>query len=154
MVDEVFIEAPWEWAFIYWWFALMGLGAFAFSLLCHFFLGEKYKDFEELGFIVAPFATLIGVIILIVELGRPDRAMNIFLSWFTEPEKPQISLFTIEATWYLIALPLQFITASFYIEKFPWSRNYKAKKIFIVLAGIFTLLALVTLPLTAAVIKA
>ncbi len=54
-------------------------GCFFIAVVMDLF-GQRHKEVSRLGFYVTPIATIIGLIILDLELGRPERGINALLN--------------------------------------------------------------------------
>ena len=120
-------------------------------LACYLFLGGAaggaflvgaIQDLRNKGRKVAEFAgftsfaaIVMGLIFLLLDLGRPADALNAF-------NQPTISVMSF-GTWIISAFALtSVIYTSFYIKRFPWSRSVSGRKVFAVLGmvlGVITM---------------
>ncbi len=74
-------QVVWSWPVVAEQFFIgLAAGAFFVAAVLHLFSKQKHEDISRLGFYLSPPAALIGLIILDLELGRPERGMNSLLN--------------------------------------------------------------------------
>ena len=75
MPSQVFTTAPhWEWWIVLYFFVggIAG-GSFFISALIDLIRGEADRPISRIGYLIAFPAIIIGTILLIIDLGRPER---------------------------------------------------------------------------------
>lgn len=87
-------------------FALAGVGAGAYlaSATADLVKSERYKPLVKPGFYISLPTAALGAILLVLDLGRPERFMNVFNS-------PDTSILSLGAYLLTIFVPLSFVTA-------------------------------------------
>lgn len=116
--------------------AAMGAGAFLLAVAVDFAGGRKYRTVSTTGAFVAPWPAIIGVLLLVVDLGKPLRFWGMMMSrsgdGYVGVKSPYV-MFNLESTmswgtWVLslfVILSLLYIAASVIAYPFPWGATVK-----------------------------
>lgn len=105
VVYNIFHDKPFGWIIsIYFFLAAVAAGTFAVAALIHRGSFKEYRPFARLGAIVSPILMVVNALLLIFELGRPERFWRVAISvnptsaimWGAKI----IPLFTLVALWY------------------------------------------------------
>jgi len=98
-------------------------------------LRGKGKKVAEFAGFTSLAAIVLGLVFLILDLGRPEAAINAF-------NQPTVSVMAF-GTWIIsIFAVISLVYTSFFFGKFPWSRSVNARKVFAVLGMIFGLITM------------